>query len=149
MLTPALLLWAGLLHPVDEVTLPKIIAEQRGRVVVVNFWATWCGPCREEFPELVDLGRKYMDRGVVLITVSMDEPQDEEAAEAFLEAQGVDDFAYIRAFLDFERFVNAVDPEWIGVLPATFVFDREGRLRFRHYGEAGRTELETEIQELL
>ncbi|GAB4238079.1 MAG: TlpA disulfide reductase family protein [Acidobacteriota bacterium] len=147
MLTPLLVAAISLL-PVDETGLEELLARHRGQVVVLNFWATWCGPCRDEFPGLVALYQANRNRGLQLLTVSMDEPEDRVAAERFLEEQGAPSPAYIRDFQDFEKFVNVVDPEWVGVLPATFVFDRTGRLRFRHYGEVTREELEREVAEL-
>lgn len=148
MLPTFLLLAAISLVPVDEAGLEELLARHRGQVVVLSFWATWCGPCRDEFPGLVDLYRTHRHRGLQLLTVSMDEPEDRPAAEQFLNEQGAPSPAYIRNFQDFEKFVNVVDPGWVGVLPATFVFDREGRLRFRHYGEVTREELERELGEL-
>jgi len=72
---------------VDEKGLEQAVARQKGKVVLVDFWATWCGPCKEGFPHVVELYKRYADRGLV-ISVSMDDPEDEPAVRSFLEQQG-------------------------------------------------------------
>lgn len=142
-------LWMTALPSVDEARLPELIREHQGQVVVVNFWATWCGPCREEFPYFVELYREKRNQGLVVLTVSMDEPGDVEKAESFLKDQGAEFPSYIRGFADFEDFVNAIDPSWSGALPATFVFDRSGSLQFSRVGEITKQDLEKAVGPLL
>lgn len=137
------------LPSVDERGLPELIRQHQGEVVVLNFWATWCGPCREEFPLFVDLDRSRRGDGLAVVTVSMDEPEDVSKAQAFLKEQGADFPSYIRGFDDFEAFVNAIDPAWTGALPATFIFDRTGKLRFRQIGEVTKAQLTGAVQPLL
>lgn len=144
MLSPAVAL-----PSVNESSLPRLIQDYEGQVVVLNFWATWCGPCREEFPYFVALDRARRDQGLVVLTISMDEPEDAAKAEAFLEKQGAEFPSYIRGFDDFEKFVNSIDPSWMGTLPATFVFDRLGKLRFRQFGEITRQQLNDAVDPLL
>ena len=137
------------LPSVDENGLPELIREHHGQVVVLNFWATWCGPCREEFPYFVDLYRSRQADGLVVLAVSMDEPEDAAKARTFLNAQGAAFPSYIRGFDDFEKFVNAIDPTWTGALPATFVYDRSGKLRFSHTGEITKQQLQAAVAPLL
>jgi thiol-disulfide isomerase/thioredoxin len=132
-----------------EQDVSRLISSHQGRILVVNFWATWCGPCREEFPELVRLKRDYAEEELVLVTVSMDEPEDSERALEFLQEQGVGAPAYMRAFRDFEAFVNAFDPSWSGALPATFIYDRAGRLSFSKFGQTTFEELSKQVDGLL
>jgi thiol-disulfide isomerase/thioredoxin len=115
------------LNPLDQAGLAKVLRENRGQVVVLNFWATWCVPCREEFPHLVQLADKYRARGLRLLFVSMDEKDQTEQVKKFLQDQKVSFETFIRAEGDFEAMVNSVDPNWIGAIPATFVFDRQGK----------------------
>ncbi len=68
------------LTPVDDAGYTKLVAAHRGKVVMMDFWATWCKPCRAEMPELVKLSQKLRARGFELITVSADEPSKEGAA---------------------------------------------------------------------
>jgi thiol-disulfide isomerase/thioredoxin len=135
-----LLLTAAALPRVGEEQLLQVIGEHRGKITVVNFWATWCSPCREEFPYLV---RLYDERrgDVVVVSISMDEPDEAELAAAYLEEQNARFPAYLRGFKDFEVFANLVDPSWSGAIPATFVYDREGNRVFSHQGKLTYEEL--------
>src|SRR5687768_14180878 len=76
---------AGNVQAVDGKALKRAIEEQKGKVVVVNYWATWCAPCVEEFPDLVKLQNSYRDKGLVVIGVSMDEPDDKGKVVAFVD----------------------------------------------------------------
>lgn len=107
----------------------RIVAEQRGKVVMVNFWATWCGPCVKEFPELIKLRDAYADRGLVLVTISADLTSDVSTkVEPFLVEHRATDHAYVKQVPDDNEFIEAIRPEWDGTLPATFVYDRSGNL---------------------
>jgi thiol-disulfide isomerase/thioredoxin len=131
---------------VGEDQLLQVIGEHRGKVTVVNFWATWCGPCREEFPDLVRLYEENREKGVVVVSISMDEADEAEQAAAYLEEQKARFPAYLRGFRDFEAFVNLIDPSWSGAIPATFVFDRQGNRVYSHQGKLTYEEL-TELVE--
>ena len=73
----------AVIPPVSADSLRKLLGAQRGKVVVLNLWATWCAPCLREIPDLVHLEQELAPRGVVLIGVSMDEPDDGERVAAF------------------------------------------------------------------
>ena len=112
----------------DETGWERLRAQQRGRVLLVNFWATWCEPCREEFPNLVRLHNTYRSHGLSLVAISMDEPESRPAIEKFLKSQGANFGSYRQQFKDFEALVNSINPRWGGGIPATFLYDQEGRL---------------------
>jgi thiol-disulfide isomerase/thioredoxin len=118
---------SGLLQPASASEVKAAVAAARGKVVVVNVWATWCEPCREEFPDLLRLRRERGPRGVELILVSADFERQAAAAESFLREQGVDFPSYLKSGKDME-FIEEFEPRWSGSLPATFVYDRRGRL---------------------
>lgn len=96
------------------------------KAVLVNAWATWCAPCIEEFPDLVKLSRDYADKGLQVYFVSADEPDVRPDVVKFLTEQGVTGKSFLKAGDD-EAFINGLDPEWDGSLPATFVFDAAGK----------------------
>ncbi len=96
------------------------------RAVMLNVWATWCAPCREEFPDIVRLARAYRARGLRLVLVSADFEDGAGAARAFLAGHGVDVPSFIRTGDDM-RFINAIEPFWSGAIPATFLYDGAGR----------------------
>lgn len=113
--------------PVDGPGLRKAIARHRGKVVLVNFWATWCKPCVEEFPDLVKLHEAYRGRGLVVMAVSVDEPETQGQIAPFLARQKATFLNYSRKPGDVEAFINAFDKNWSGAVPITYLFDRDGK----------------------
>ena len=114
--------------PVTAVQAREVVAAARGKVVLLNVWATWCSPCREEFPHLVRLHRELGGKGFELILVSADFENQLPKVSEFLAAEGVDFRTYRKLGSDSE-FIDGLDPRWSGALPATFVYDRSGTLR--------------------
>jgi len=118
------------------------------KVVLVNLWATWCTPCREEFPDLMRFHRAFQDRGLALVLVSGDFESEADAAKEFLASQGVDFASYLKSGKD-EEFINAFDPAWSGALPATFVYDAKGQRKHSFLGPITYQSLETAVAPLL
>jgi thiol-disulfide isomerase/thioredoxin len=137
------------LLPYDEKTHQRLIAESKGRVLLIDFWATWCAPCREEMPLLVALQRKYAAKGLRLVTVSADEEEDRAAALKFLQQHQVSPPAYLKKVADDDRFITFVDKNWSGALPALFLYDRNGKLVRSFIGEADMKAVEKAILALL
>lgn len=105
--------------------LQKALKAQQGHVVVMDVWATWCVPCKQEFPHLVALHERHAKAGVVCMSVSLDEPKERDTALAFLKSK---EAAFPNFLLDegekgWDR--NMLDLKGI---PAVFVYDREGKL---------------------
>ena len=120
----------------------------QAKVVVVNVWATWCIPCREEFPDLMRLRRDYRAKGVDVLFVSGDFSSERDAAAAFLSEQGVDFPTYIKTGDDM-AFINAFDPKWSGALPATFIYDGQGKLRHALLGKSSYAQFEAQVLDVL
>jgi len=115
--------------PVDEASLRGIVDESRGKVVLVNFWATWCKPCIEEFPDLLKLRKEYGEEKFRLVFVTIDEPKKaDREVRAFLRKMGVEFDTYIKNVKNDEAFINSVDSHWGGAIPATFIYNAQGRL---------------------
>jgi thiol-disulfide isomerase/thioredoxin len=145
----ALLCAAPQLTPLDEAAYRALIASAKGKVVVVDFWATWCAPCRAEMPQLVQLEARYRARGVRFLTISCDEPEQEAGAFEFVRGQRVPQPAYIKRAANDEKFIDSVDPKWSGALPGLFVYDRQGKLVKSFIGETDMAVLEEVLKKLL
>lgn len=147
-LAALLLAAAPALAPVDEAAFHKLIAANRGKVVVVNFWATWCAPCRAEMPQLLSFARKYEAKGVKFFPISADEASDSAQAGDFLSSVKAPAPYFIKHAADDEKFIDAIDPKWSGALPATFVYDKTGKRVKSLIGEISMPELEKAVSAL-
>jgi peroxiredoxin len=119
------------------------LAELKGKVVLLNFWATWCGPCRLEIPWFVEFQEKYKDRGFRVVGISVDDPP--EALPPFAKRFKINYPLIVGA--DREDVQKAYGP--IFGVPITFLIDRNGRICIRHVGPVGREQFESEIKSLL
>lgn len=137
------------LTAVDEAGMGKVIAGAKGKVLLLNFWATWCVPCRKEMPLLAKLAQKLNTRPFALVTVSCDEPDRKAAAAAFLKQNGLSGAAYFKQAKDDEKFYRAVDPKWDGELPALFLYDAAGRKSRVFLGDTPASEVEAAVNKLL
>lgn len=116
------------LEKIDETSLRALMESYKGKTVMVNLWATWCKPCVEEFPELLKARNEMKDDGVELVLISLDFGEGAEMKTTdFLKKQGVDFRTYINAFSKDEELINFFDRQWEGAIPATFVYDKEGK----------------------
>lgn len=130
--------------------LKERIAALQGKTVVVNFWATWCPPCVEEFPHLVELQKNYADQNVVLLTASHDDAADlDEKVKPFLTEHGVKDHAVLVSVDDEAEFIDAWDKEWSGEFPTTWIFKPDGTMLQRLQGEKSYDEFEQALKEAL
>ena len=136
----ALLLAAVLAGALDAPGVGRAVAAHRGRPVVLTLWATWCEPCVKEFPALAAMARERKD--VAFLSVSIDEPEDRKTLEAFVAERRPPFPVYVRTPGPDQPFVDGVDREWSGVVPATLVYDREGRRVALLQGEHTRADIE-------
>ena len=116
------------------------------RPLLVNFWATWCDPCREEFPDLVKIDADYRSKNLTFVTVSLDDVS-EIATEVpkFLKQMKATMPTVLLNVNDPEPAIKSVDAAWDGQLPATFLYDKDGKVVFRHFGKIKPEELRAAI----
>ncbi len=136
---------------IDEAGLKTILEEstKNNRRLLINFWATWCTPCREEFPDLVEIDKEFAaESDFEFITVSLDEPTeiDKSVAQFLAEMRATSIPAYLVNAKDPENLIALVYPEWRGDLPATFLFGRKGEILFKHTGRVRAEELRAAIK---
>ncbi|MGE5569827.1 MAG: TlpA family protein disulfide reductase [Rhodospirillales bacterium] len=138
-----------MLAPLDEAGFEKVKKSHAGSVLLVNFWATWCQPCRAEMPLLLKLEARYRSSGLKLVNISCDEPEQEAGALQFLKKQGAPLPAYIKRPRNDDTFINSIDPKWSGALPALFLYDRQGRKVKSFIGETDMASLHEALRKLL
>jgi thiol-disulfide isomerase/thioredoxin len=103
------------------------LAKLRGKVVLVDFWATWCPSCVEQFPHTVELHRKYAERGLAVVSVSLDEPDAEPRVQEFLRRNGTSFDNLLSAYGGGVKAIEAFGLS--GAVPCYRVYDRAGELR--------------------
>jgi thiol-disulfide isomerase/thioredoxin len=133
--------------PAPDFTLPQLdgndlrLSSYRGKVVLLDFWATWCDPCREEIPHLVELQQRYGDRGLQIIGVSMDDSAD--PVRPF----------YQEFHMNYPDVMGTAQTGALygGVLglPITFLIGRDGKVNAKHIGATDAVIFEREVRSLL
>lgn len=132
---------------VSEITIDELndmIKNREGRVLLINIWATWCVPCKEEFPDLIKISDKYGEQ-IELIGISIDYPDEVESKIIpFLNKLNPNFINYVNVENDIERFINNLNPDWSGAIPATFFYDLEGKQFLFYEGKMSFKEIENE-----
>lgn len=122
----------------------KIPDALKGKVVLVDFWASWCEPCKQSFPVMEELHKRYAERGLLIVAVNVDENRPD--MEAFLKKNAAT-FVVLR-----DPHQKLVEKTGIATMPSSFLIDREGKVRFTHTGFRGaetKKKYEEEIESLL
>lgn len=125
---------------INDAAIAKLPSQNK--TVVLNFWATWCQPCVEEIPLFIKLQKEHPEISVV--GISMDELNQETKVQSFAKSHKMNYSVYLRDGDDFEKMVNSIDPQWIGALPATFVF-KNGKRVYSKTGSITEKELQQAI----
>lgn len=148
------------LEGLDEKLAKKLRKNDSGNVRLMNFWSTTCGPCVAEFPDLVETYRRFQNRNVDFITISLDPAEDEAKVRKFLESrhaalanrtrpsmekEGRKSNNYLWTGKNPDRLAEAIYPEWNGALPLTLVISPDGEVLWNHLGQVDVVELRTGI----
>ena len=117
------------LKTVDASDINNQIKKHKGsKAVLINFWATYCVPCIEEFPMIVDLSKKYSEKGMQIYFVSADWLDRKKEVRDFLLEKDVKGLSFIKEEGNDNNFINEISREWSGALPFTIVYDKNGNL---------------------
>jgi peroxiredoxin len=137
------------LLPLDEATLIELAANDTEDLLLVNVWATWCGPCVQELPEFVTINRMYRGRPFRMVTICLDEPEQRELALKTLQKNHVSCTNYFPTFANRDRLAELLDAKWKGPLPYTVLIAPGGKVAFRQPEEIKPMELRREIVNVL
>lgn len=139
-----------LLHITDTSDITQIKRDNKDKVLLINFWATWCEPCIEEFPDLLKLYKEYASKDFKLILISLDFKEEiETKLIKFLSNSKVDFDTYYLNTANPDVIMNYLDKKWDGGIPASFIFDKKGNLQKFILGKNKYEYFESEIKEHL
>jgi peroxiredoxin len=122
------------LAKVDAAGLADVRKNTTGKTLLVNFWATWCGPCTAEFPDLQNTFRMYRQRPFDLVTVSINYPDEEKGVRAFLESAHASSRNLLSGTMDPYELMKAFDPDWSGGVPYSIVIGPDGTILYKESG---------------
>lgn len=135
---------------IDLAGYQQLLAKYRGKPLVVNFWATWCEPCRDEYPLIVELAAEFKPQGVSVIGINMDDDSDMNLVRRFI-ARTQPHFPNYRQKpgIDLDGFYRGVNPAWNGTMPQTIFYTRDGRINLYFLGMRPRPVFEQAFRDLL
>ncbi|MDH7605901.1 MAG: TlpA disulfide reductase family protein [Melioribacter sp.] len=134
-----------IVEKIDKYKLQKLIKDRKGKLLFLNIWATWCEPCREEFPAIVKLSNEFKD--VDFVGISVDFPEEiESKIKPFIKNNKVNFPVYVNSFSNDEELINMLNKDWNGAIPATFIFDKSGKLISFIEGKKSYEEFEKNIK---
>ncbi len=128
---------------IDLAGYQQLIAKHRGKPLVVNFWATWCEPCRDEYPLIVELAKEFKSQGVTVLGIDMDDDSDMNLVRRFI-AKNQPPFPNFRQKpgINLDAFYDGVNPQWKGTMPQTIFYGRDGNIVGFFLGTRPRAEFE-------
>ena len=133
---------------IDEIALKGLLVP-KDKPLLVNFWATWCEPCREEFPDLVKLDNEFKGR-IDFITISLDDPADiEGSVKRFLAGMKAQMPAYVLKTADEAAVIPSVSKEWHGGMPFTILYHPKGNAVYERQGKVNLEVVRPEIERLI
>lgn len=124
--------------------LEEILSTERDSPLIINFWATWCGPCVKELSQFESLLEKYKEQNLEIILISLDFADDlENKVQPFVEKRGLKSKVYVLDELDANSYIDKVDPSWSGAIPATLILQARNDKKLFLEREFKEGELET------
>ena len=134
--------------PIDEAGIQTLLKnEDSKKLRLLNIWATWCGPCKVEYPEFIDIHRMYKDRDFEFVSLSADKLDKEDKVLEFLTSRESAVKNYLFDKEDKYALIEAIDPEWNGALPYTVLIEPDGKVVWKYQGEVDFHQLKRAIVE--
>lgn len=135
---------------IDLAAYERMVKKYRGKALMVTFWATWCEPCRDEYPMITELAKKYASQGLAVVGVSLDQPSDLNLVHEFLAKAHPDFPNYIqKPGIDVNAFYHGVNPAWHGTMPQTVFYARDGHIARYLIGASPKSAFENAIRLIL
>ncbi|GAB3914324.1 hypothetical protein GCM10028803_59570 [Larkinella knui] len=135
------------IEDVDVAGLKRLINNDSDKLRLINVWATWCGPCVQEFPEFITIDRMYRERDFEFVTVSADKPDKKAKALEFLKKKEASNQNYLFSSEDKYALIEAIDPNWQGALPYTILVEPGGKIVYSKQGPIDPLEMKRKIVE--
>jgi thiol-disulfide isomerase/thioredoxin len=128
---------------IDLAGYQQVLAKYHGKPLVVNFWATWCEPCRDEYPMIVELAKQFRPQGVEVVGVDMDDDSDMNLVRRFI-VRMQPSFPNYRqkTGIDLDKFYDGVNPQWKGTMPQTMFYGKDGNVVGFFLGSRPRAQFE-------
>ena len=135
---------------IDLAGYQQALAKYRGKPLLVTFWATWCEPCRDEFPLIVQLAKQYSPQGLAVFGVNLDSDAEMHLVRHFLEKNQPGFPSYRqKPGIDVDGFYHGVNSTWAGTMPSNVFYYRDGRIAGQFLGEQPRSTFEQAIRDVL
>jgi thiol-disulfide isomerase/thioredoxin len=133
---------------IDDAKIKQLL-KPSGKPLLVNFWATWCSPCREEFPDLVKIDAEYRGK-IDLFTISLDFIEDiNTAVPKFLSEMKAEMPTYLLISADENTLISSITKDWSGGLPFTILYNEKGEITYFRQGKVNHETLKDEIEKTL
>lgn len=130
--------------------LDSLIANRNGKVLLLNIWATWCIPCKEEFPDLVAVSKEMKGRNAEVVAVSVDFPDEiKEKVAPFVKKMKTPFPVFVADFESQDEFFASFDKSWSGAVPATFIYDPSGTQQKFLLGKQRHDQLKKAVEDVV
>jgi thiol-disulfide isomerase/thioredoxin len=135
------------LKTIDEPGIKELLKNNTDKLRLINVWATWCGPCVTEFPDLMDIYHMYRGRDFEYISISADDPANKEKVLKFLQKKQASCANYLFDNDDKYKLIEAIDPKWQGALPYTVLVEPGGKIVYGKQGRINPAEMKKRVVE--
>jgi thiol-disulfide isomerase/thioredoxin len=150
LLIASTLAGAQSVRTIDKKGLDALIAQRNGKVLLLNVWATWCIPCKEEFPDLVTLSKAMDPKKAEVVAISVDFPDEiTQKVSPFVKKMKTPFKVFVQDFPSQDDFINSFDKQWGGAVPATFIYDANGKQQKYLLGKHSYDQLKKAVDDVI